>query len=131
MNGLKVFKNKFDPYIKEFLSKKIKDISIYTKDPSIHLYTKYIETIVMSGGKRIRPYIAFFMYQLLGGGETEKILKLLVSLELFHAFCLVHDDVIDKADLRHRVPTVNKFIQDNLKSKKRLNDLNHTGNSQA
>lgn len=131
MNDLQKFKEKFDPYIQKRLEQKIKNISTYTKDSSVLSYLKYIETVVMSGGKRIRPYIAFLMYQVLAGKEIEKTLKFLVSLELSHSFCLVHDDIMDKADLRHKVPTVQKYITNKLYKEKRLNDLNHAGNSQA
>ncbi len=131
MNDLEAFKQEFDPYIQKHLEQKIKNISKYTKDSSILSYIHYIEIIVMSAGKRIRPYIAFLMYKALGGKEIEKTLKFLVSLELFHSFCLVHDDIMDKADLRHGVQTVHKYIKDKLKKERKLNGLNHTGNSQA
>lgn len=131
MNDLKLFKEKFDPYLIEYLNTKTRDISKYTKDAYILDYINYVKKITIVGGKRIRPYIAFLMYEALGGKEIENVLKLLVSLELFHSFCLVHDDIMDKADLRHGVPTAHKYIKDKLNKEKRLNDLKHTGNSQA
>jgi len=129
MNELEIFKQKFDHYLKGYLNKKIGNIANYTKDPSILNYIKYIKKIILAGGKRIRPYIASLTYEALGGKERERTLKLLVFLELFHSFCLVHDDIMDKASLRHNVSTIHKYILDMLSQQKRLNDLKHTGNS--
>lgn len=131
MNDIKIFKEKFDPYLRDYLDKKIENIANYTKDSSILNYVKYIKKIILAGGKRIRPYIAFLMYEALGGKEKEKTLKLLVSLELFHSFCLVHDDIMDKANLRHNLSTIHNYILVTLSKQNRLNDLKHTGNSQA
>jgi len=131
MNQLQLFKKEFDPYIRQYIEQKIKNITKYTKDSFIISYLGYIKTIVLSAGKRIRPYVAYSMYLALGGKETEKVLKFLVSIELFHSFYLVHDDIMDKASLRHSVSTVHKHVADMLKKGERLNDLNHIGNSQA
>lgn len=131
MNDIELFKKKFDPYIRKCLDKKIGEVAKYTKDYLILDYVRYIKIIVLSGGKRIRPYIAYLMYEALGGKEERKAFQFLVSLELFHSFCLVHDDIMDKASLRHGTPTVHKYVVDALKKEKRLSDLKHAGNSQA
>lgn len=136
MEDLRLFKKKFDVYLEQYLDKKIKNISKFTKDSSILVYINYLKKISLSGGKRIRPYLAFLMYQALGkenppaGGE-EKVLKFLVSLEIFHMFCLIHDDIMDKSSLRHGIPTAHTYISNILKKEKRIGDLNHIGNSQA
>ena len=38
-------------------------------------------------------------------------MKLLVFMEIFHAFCLVHDDIMDKADKRHGIETFHMLIK--------------------
>ena len=131
MNDIKLFKEDFDFYLRDYLNKKIDSIDNYTKDSSILNYVKYVKKIILSGGKRIRPYIAFLMYEALGGKEKERTIKFLVFIELFHAFCLVHDDIMDKAVFRHNVPTTHKYIEQKLGKENRLNDVNHIGNSQA
>ncbi|MDP2649263.1 MAG: polyprenyl synthetase family protein [bacterium] len=131
MNDIKIFKQKFDPYLKNYLEQKLNYLTRYTKDAAILDYLNYIKIIILSDGKRIRPYLAFLMYQALGGQEEEKALKFLVSLEIFHSFCLVHDDIMDKASLRHGVKTANAYITDKLKKDKRIGDIPHVGNSQA
>jgi len=132
LNDLQIFKEKFDPYLQNYLDKKIESITAnYTKDSSVLSYINYAKKFILAGGKRARPFLAYLMYQTLGGKETEKVLRLLVSLELFHAFGLMHDDIIDKGKLRHGIETSHTYITNKLKKEKRNGDLVHIGNSQA
>jgi octaprenyl-diphosphate synthase len=66
----------------------------------------YIQYILGGSGKRLRPSLA-----LLAGGATggirEEHITLAVIVELIHIATLVHDDVLDDADLRHRIQTAN------------------------
>lgn len=70
-------------------------------DPALEGYISYV---CKSSGKRIRPALA-----LLSGGATGGITdehrKLGVILELVHVASLVHDDIMDGADLRRAMPT--------------------------
>ena len=63
--------------------------------------------LVQSGGKRLRP--ALFLLAARGGKnfDLNRALPLAAALELIHTASLVHDDVIDEADLRRGVPTAN------------------------
>jgi geranylgeranyl pyrophosphate synthase len=131
MDNLKIFKKKFDTYLKQCLDGKIKNISKFTKDLSILSYINYLSKNSLHGGKRIRPYLAYLMYQTLCQKENEKIFELLVFLEIFHIYCLMHDDIMDKANLRHGIPTAQIYVSDYLKKEKRVGDLEHVGNSQA
>lgn len=132
MEELIKFKQKFDVYLEQYLNKKIKNIGKFTKDPSILEYINYLKEISLSGGKRIRPYLAFLMYQALCRKNKEKeVLSFLVFLEIFHIFCLIHDDIMDKSNLRHGIPTVHTYISSLLKKDQRTGDLTHVGNSQA
>lgn len=129
MKNLELFKKEFDPYLRNFLDQKIRGIKNYTKSLFIYNYLNYTKTIFLKGGKRIRPYVAYLMYESLEGRDKKNALKLLISLELFHAFCLVHDDIIDKGTLRHNMQTLHIYIADKIK--KRQKDYSHIGNSQA
>jgi geranylgeranyl diphosphate synthase, type I len=131
MDNLKLFKKEFDVCLERYLDKKIANISKFTKDRFILDYIEYLKNISLSGGKRIRPYLAYLMYQTLCGQENKKVLEFLVFLEIFHIFCLIHDDIMDKSNLRHGIPTVHLHILNLLKKEKRIGDLNHVSNSQA
>ena len=58
-----------------------------------------------AGGKRIRPRLALLGTLAVGGAE-EKVLPVALALEVFHNFTLLHDDVMDKAEVRRGRPTV-------------------------
>ena len=72
-------------------------------DPAVEGYVAYA---CESSGKRLRPALA-----LLAGGATGNIgtphLDLAVILELVHAATLVHDDIMDGAEIRRGQPTTN------------------------
>jgi octaprenyl-diphosphate synthase len=67
---------------------------------------EHIQYILSGTGKRLRPSLA-----LLAGGATGRVteehITLSVIVELIHVATLVHDDVLDEADMRHRLPTSN------------------------
>ncbi len=64
-----------------------------------------IEYTLAAGGKRVRPQLAMIACQMFGGNE-EEALPAALALAVFHNFTLLHDDVMDKADMRRGRPTV-------------------------
>ena len=65
-----------------------------------------LSEVLCSGGKRLRPILAFMCYRMGGSKETE-ILPAMCMLELMHTASLIHDDVVDSADMRRGKPTIN------------------------
>lgn len=61
--------------------------------------------LLKAGGKRIRPVLVLLSGQF-GHYDIDKIKKAAVSLELIHMASLVHDDVIDDAELRRGDQTI-------------------------
>jgi len=131
MNDLKEFKKIFDPILKQYLDKRIETFSENINDPFLLDIVSYPQKLIESGGKRIRPFIAYLMYRALGGKEIEKALELFISLELFHNFALIHDDIMDKDSIRHGVQTIHEYVKEKLQKEGRFGDLSHIGNSQA
>lgn len=58
-----------------------------------------------AGGKRVRPQLAMIACSIFGGNEQE-VAPAAMALEVFHNFTLLHDDVMDKAEVRRGRPTV-------------------------
>lgn len=131
MYNLKEFKNVFDPLLNEYIDKKIEEFLKTTQDPFIKDFISYSKKLITGGGKRIRPYIAYLAYNSFGGKDEDKAIKLFISLELFHNFCLIHDDIIDKSTTRHGQKTIHTYVLEKLKESKRTGNLEHIGNSQA
>ena len=71
-----------------------------------NLYTP-IDYIMGLGGKRIRPVLVLMSCDLFGGNFKEAM-DAALSVEMFHNFTLIHDDIMDRADLRRGHETVHK-----------------------
>jgi len=68
-------------------------------------------------GKRIRPMLLLGSHRVFGGDRPfsdPSLLRAALSLELLHAFILVHDDVIDQSERRRRLPTFHKLVEERL-----------------
>jgi geranylgeranyl diphosphate synthase type I len=68
-------------------------------------------------GKRIRPMLMLAAYRAFGGDrpiEDRAVLRSALSLELLHAFILIHDDVIDQSERRRGLPTFHKLVEERL-----------------
>ncbi len=59
------------------------------------------------GGKRLRPTLLLLAHELFGG-NAESALPAALSIEYFHNFTLIHDDVMDKAPVRRGFVTVHE-----------------------
>lgn len=66
-----------------------------------------IRYVLSMGGKRIRPTLMLLSYNLFKD-NPEKILMNAVALETYHNYTLLHDDLMDNADLRRGHETVHK-----------------------
>lgn len=62
--------------------------------------------MISIGGKRIRPKLCLLTYSLFSDTLDSNILEPAAALEIFHSFTLIHDDIMDKSELRRGVPTV-------------------------
>ena len=66
------------------------------------------EYLRRSGGKRVRPALTILSTYAVGGdGARYNSIRMATVMEFLHTATLVHDDVIDKADMRRKRPTVN------------------------
>jgi len=61
--------------------------------------------LLAAGGKRIRPALCLMAAEMFGG-INEDVFHAALTVELFHNFTLIHDDIMDKAPLRRGKPTV-------------------------
>ena len=64
------------------------------------------------GGKRIRPVLMLMAYNIYKE-DVDTILPQAAGLETYHNHTLLHDDVMDKADMRRNKPTVHNVWNEN------------------
>ena len=76
------------------------------KETPVGLYEP-INYLLELGGKRVRPQLTLMATDIFGG-NLEKSLPSALSVELFHNFTLMHDDIMDDAPLRRGQQTVHE-----------------------
>lgn len=64
------------------------------------------------GGKRLRPVLLLLSYNIFSN-DVKAALPSAIAIEVFHNFTLLHDDIMDKADVRRNQPTVHKKFDEN------------------
>ncbi|HET9225846.1 MAG TPA: polyprenyl synthetase family protein [Thermoanaerobaculia bacterium] len=60
--------------------------------------------LVVQGGKRVRPALVYHAYRACGGSSDAEVLPLALSTELLHTYLLIHDDIMDHAEVRRGLP---------------------------
>lgn len=64
------------------------------------------------GGKRLRPILLLLSYNIFSDSVNEAV-PAAIAIEVFHNFTLLHDDIMDKAEVRRNRPTVHKKFSEN------------------
>ncbi len=108
------FKQTFDPYLKLILEARIAESLKGKGDLSFAEIWRY-PLVLAASGKRLRPYLAYLGYSAVGGTSEEEIMRVGAGLELFHTFCLIHDDIMDQDLDRRGVATTHVYAADWLK----------------
>ncbi|MCK5729524.1 MAG: polyprenyl synthetase family protein [Draconibacterium sp.] len=80
-------------------------------DNPLNLYSP-INYSLKIGGKRLRPALLLLSYNLFSD-KIENALPSAVAIEVFHNFTLLHDDIMDKAEVRRNQPTVHVQYDEN------------------
>lgn len=65
------------------------------------------------GGKRLRPVMVLLACNLFGD-DVEDALPAAMAIEVFHNFTLLHDDIMDRAEMRRNLPSVYKKYNENI-----------------
>ncbi len=71
-----------------------------------------IKYVLSLGGKRLRPVLMLMAYNMYKE-DVEHILMPAIAIETYHNFTLLHDDLMDRADVRRGKPCVHKKWNDN------------------
>jgi len=110
-------KNKIDRELAKFIQEIDADYSLSKISP---LLFNSIKDFLLRDGKRIRPILFCVGYL----GFTKKpalnLYKGALSWELLHDFLLVHDDIIDKSNIRRGEPSMHQMLNKYLKGYKNL-----------
>ena len=91
------------------LNRSLTEIDYSRKPEGLYAPIKYVLSL---GGKRIRPVLMLMAYNLYKE-DIESILTPAIAIETYHNYTLLHDDLMDKAEVRRGKPTVHKVWNDN------------------
>ena len=72
----------------------------------VEVVTDIAAYLMAGGGKRIRPMLLLLSAKALGGNKASRV-RLGTVVEMLHTATLVHDDIIDEADVRRGRPSAN------------------------
>ena len=101
MNSAKQIQESFEEYLQGL---------DYSHQPD-ELYAP-IRYVLSLGGKRIRPTFLIMAYNMYAD-DIERVYSTAAGMEIFHNFTLLHDDLMDKADMRRGKATVHKKWNEN------------------
>ena len=96
---------------KQHIDEAISALCLDKKEPQ-GLY-RAVDYILSLGGKRIRPVITLIGCSLFSGRDVDAAVMPAVGMEIFHSFTLLHDDIMDRSNLRRGNPTVHKLWGEN------------------
>ncbi len=105
---------RLDLRLEQYFSQELKDVfgpSKKVKDLTAIIW-EHIREHNLRPAKRIRGSFIYYGYQLLGGKDKDLILEAAMSIELIHTALLMHDDFMDKDEMRRGHPTSQIYFQE-------------------
>lgn len=96
--------------LSELLEKALANLNLPEEPQNLY---KPIQYILSSGGKRIRPILTLAACNMFKE-SVDLAIHPALAVEVFHNFTLVHDDIMDKADIRRGKETIHKKWNDNV-----------------
>lgn len=126
---LKKFKAVFDKEMEKFLNLKIAQAKKIS--PEAGEMVQILKNYTLGSGKRIRPALMYYTYLALGGKNTKEAMGLSMASELIHTFLIIHDDVMDRDNLRRGMESVHCTYKKQALKNNYSVSASHYGNSQA
>jgi len=114
---IKKLRRKIDQSLERFMDRIKKDYKLHLVNPILY---HSIREYCLREGKRIRPLLLILSY--LGYCPSNKkvtpsLYNASTCIELLHNFMLIHDDIIDRSNLRRGRPTMHKMLANIVKTK--------------
>jgi geranylgeranyl diphosphate synthase type I len=110
------------------------NFSIYKSKNISTICQKTIEAVIefnLRDSKRIRALLIMIGYECFGGKNSKKVIKISGFIELIHSYLLMHDDIIDKDELRRGKLSMHKYFSSSNPAINDKNDSYHYGLSMA
>jgi len=103
-------KQRVDEFLDAYIERKQADAA--TIDPHYEALWMRIRALLRSGGKRFRPYVTLLTFEAYSHNSPESILPAAAAQELLHFGMLIHDDIIDRDDIRYGVKNMTAMYRE-------------------
>lgn len=113
MEKLKGHKEEIDRRLSKYFNEKVEHA--VKESESISYANEMAENIRefnLRGGKRLRPSLIVEAYKCVGGSDMDAIYDACLAIETMEGFLLIHDDIMDKDELRRGGKTVHKIYRE-------------------
>ncbi|NUP22688.1 MAG: polyprenyl synthetase family protein [Streptomyces sp.] len=91
-----------------------------------------LHDFVLAGGKRLRPLLCVLGWHAAhGDADPRPVIRVAAALELFHAFALIHDDLMDSSAIRRGRPTMHRALADHHRAGPAQGDSDRFGANAA
>lgn len=122
---LRAVQGQVDAVLQDFLAGKARSAAGRGHPPEV---VQTVRDFLAAGGKRIRALLCVVGWHAAGGrGDVTPALRVAASLELFVAFALIHDDIMDDAASRRGRPAVHRALRARLGDDERAERLGAGG----
>lgn len=105
---MQAFRDRADRALRAFLIGKRQ-----AAEGSLEELTESVAVLIGGGGKRLRPLLVYESHRALGGQTgDDAVLPVALSTEMLHAYLLIHDDIMDHAEMRRGMPSSHVQFRD-------------------
>ncbi|WP_433755674.1 polyprenyl synthetase family protein [Nocardia sp. CA-135398] len=103
--------DEYGPAVESALAQFLAEKQRAAVTPQVGMFVGWLREF-LAGGKYLRPLVCCYGWLAADGGGrlSDQVVGVAASLELFHAFALIHDDVMDGSDLRRGRPAAHRRI---------------------
>jgi geranylgeranyl diphosphate synthase type I len=105
------FRAKLDRTLDDWLAAKRQEAAADGSPEMLELIDG-VGQLATQGGKRLRPALVYYTYRACGGASDEEVLPLALATELLHTYLLIHDDIMDHAEVRRGLPAAHVRFRD-------------------
>ena len=105
------FRDKLDRALAAWLDAKREEAAAAGSPETLELIDG-VGRLATHGGKRLRPALVYYTYRACGGVSDEAALPLALATELLHTYLLIHDDIMDHAEVRRGLATAHALFRD-------------------
>jgi len=105
------FRDKLDRALGRWLELK-RDEAVDAGSPETLELIDGVGQLATQGGKRLRPALVYYTYVGCGGAADDEVLPLALATELLHTYLLIHDDIMDHAEVRRGLPAAHVRFRD-------------------